>query len=140
MTRLRRFTVALACVAALSSPLTSASCRHAPDSIVTPQGRVAYQSEDALDAIGTLQHAAITARRQNVIPTATMRAIVKATMAAAGTIDVAIDNGTGAQAAYRTALTGISRAKQTLTADQLAKLQTAFTTAETILTVLAGGS
>ena len=47
--------------------------------LLTPQGKVAFQSEDALDALGALQHLAINARRNNVITTPTMRAVVKAT-------------------------------------------------------------
>jgi hypothetical protein len=114
------------------------ACRSTPATITTPQGTVAYQSEDALDAIGALQHAAINARRGNVIPTATMRTVVKATMAAAATINTAIDNGTGATAAYRDAITGLTNAQKTLSADQHKALDGYFATAVGILTALGG--
>lgn len=139
-TRLRTIRALPILLALTGAGVTGAACRATPVTITTPQGQVAYQSEDALDAIGALQHAVIGARRANLIPTPVMRAVVKATATAATTINAAIDNGTGQQAAYRTALDGITAARKALTAEQLKTFQVYFTTAEGILAALAGGA
>jgi hypothetical protein len=136
---MKRLRVVALVVALSSTALPFEGCRTTPVTIVTPQGVVAYQSEDALDAIGALQHAVIGARRANAIPTNVMRSVVTATATAAQTINAAIDNGTGQQAAYRTALASIQNARRAIPAAQLKTFQVYFTTAEGILTALAGG-
>jgi spore coat protein U-like protein len=128
----------LVAVAGLAGAATTSCARKTPTTITTPQGKVAYQAEDALDGIGALQHAAINARRANVIQTPAMRAIVKATMAAAATINVAIDNGTGLAAAYKDASAGLAAAQKALPPDQALKFASEFAAAQAILAALGG--
>jgi hypothetical protein len=129
----------LVCTAGFAGAATTSCARKTPASITTPQGKVAYQSEDALDVIGALQHAAINARRANLIQTAPMRQVVKATMAAASTINTAIDNGTGTAAAYGTALAGLQAAQKALPAEVAAKLAPEFAAAAAVLQALSQG-
>jgi len=114
------------------------ACRTTPPSLQTPQGQIAYQAEDALDALGALQHAAITARRTNALSTAAMRRVVKATLAATNTIDAAITNGTGLVAAYKTAEVALTEAQRALTHAEATRLAPEFAAAHAILAALGG--
>ncbi len=137
MKHLRMICVVLALTDAAFVSGACFGARTVPASITTPQGAVAYQSEDALDAIGTLEHVAINARRANVIDTKTMRVVVKATVGAARIINTAIDNGTGLAAAYKDARAILVEAQKELSPGTAQKFQVEFGAADAILVALA---
>jgi len=137
MNHLRTISIVLALsLASLLHPACFGA-RAVPASVTTPQGQVAYQSEDALDAIGVIQHAAINARRSNLIDTPTMRVVVKATIGSARVINVAIDNGTGLAAAYKDARSILAEAQKELPPATAQKFQVEFGAADAILVALA---
>jgi hypothetical protein len=127
----------LALTLAGAGVVTMPACHQTiPSSIVTPQGKVAYQVEDALDAIGALQHAAIDARKNNLIKTDVMRSIVKGTMAATRSLQAAVENGTGARAAYLDASVALSQVQQALPAAEAQRFAPYFGSVQSVLAAL----
>ena len=119
--------------------LSACASNPPPATITTPQARVAYQTEDALDAIAALQHATIVARRSNLISTKALRGIVYATTGATRTISAAIDSGGDVKATLLDAFHALSAAHPALTLEeeQRAKLMPYFVAAENILQAIA---
>jgi hypothetical protein len=114
------------------------ACAHpTPASVTTSSGKVAYQSLDALDALQALQHAAIAARRSNVISTPAMRTIVKATIAGAVSINAVIDTGMQGNAVYYDVDVALTQAETVLSGADKQKLAVELGAAHTILRALA---
>jgi hypothetical protein len=122
---------------ALAGAATLPACHKTiPSTIVTAQGKVAFQVEDALDAIGALQHAAIDARKNNVIKTDVMRPIVKGTMAATRSLQVAVENGTGARAVYLDIAVALSQVQHALPPAEAQRFAPYFASVQSILAAL----
>lgn len=133
-----RFDLILAFTAALMSTILYAGCgaRITPATITTPQGHVAYQIEDLVDAIGVIQHAAINANHAGKIPRPVALHVTRSTRAIAKTLDAAIDAGTGTVAGYK----DVAAALAELYRDpDLKQFQPEIAAAQTIVAALAGG-
>lgn len=123
-------------VLALSGAGFPACTRNPPPTLTTSQGRVAYQVEDLVAAIGVIQHAAIEANHAGKISRPTALKVTRATRAIAKTLDSAIDAGTGTAAVYADVGAGLA---QLATDPDLQPFQSEISAAQVIVAALGGG-
>lgn len=134
---IRRFGLVLALCAALTATVTTEGCtRKPPPTLTTPQGQVAYQIEDLVAAIGSIQHAAITANHNGQVSRATALKVTRSTRAIAVTLNSAIDAGTGTAAVYRDAAVGLAELARD---PDLVKFRQEIAAAQVIVAALGGG-
>src|SRR5690349_10399860 len=86
---MRRFLAAFCLCICIVGVGAASACRHTPPTITTPQGVVAYQTEDAVDALNALQHEAIVLSRAGKLSRATALKIVRYRRSATAVIDKA---------------------------------------------------
>lgn len=117
---------------------TESACRSIPTTIETPSGRAAYQLEDAVDAVNTLQHAAIVGQRNGKISVETVQTIIRYRRATVTAIDRVIDNGTGKDAALRNALEGLIAVETAIQPAEKSALKAALDALQNVLRALEG--
>lgn len=105
---------ALVCGLLLLVFMPSNGCRHTPPTVTSPQAKVAYALEDAVDAVNFLQHEAIRFNKAGKLSPTTTRKIVAYRRHAANLMDHAIDAGTGQNAAIQDASNGLLEVENAL--------------------------
>lgn len=142
-TRMKRATLGAVLAVALlvTAPATLPACSHpTPATITTPQGAVAYQIEDLVDALGVIQHAAINASHAGVTPRPIALKVTRSTRAMARTLDAAIDTAGNPGSSTSKLFKNISAGLAALADDpDLVRFRAEITVAQHVASVLAGG-
>lgn len=120
-------------------PISTTGCAHpVPTTITTPQGKVAFQMEDVVDAVNAVQHEAITLSHAGKLSRETTLKIVKYRRFAVNVIDKAIDAGTGKDAALTDVDNGLAELEKQLTSQEQALLRVSVGSVRTVIAALKG--
>src|SRR5262245_36557573 len=102
-------------------------CRHTPPTVVTPQGKIAYHLEPAIDALNSLQHQAIVLNKAGKLSDTATANVVRYRRSAVTVMDKAIDNGKGCLAALKDVGNGLEQVEAALLATERPSLVAALT-------------